>query len=86
MVGLTSNYVFTYPFGYHSTNRYSDEVKALLPRVHDDKVLQENAAKLRTKFTDVKECLLHGDLHTGSIMVKQGMAKVSIIFHSLLQS
>ncbi|XP_072050441.1 methylthioribose kinase-like [Amphiura filiformis] len=77
MVSLTYDYVFTNPFlPYHPTNRCSDEVKTQLPRVHDDKILQENATKLRTKFTDMKQCLVHGDLHTGSIMLKQDLAKM----------
>ncbi|XP_072042317.1 methylthioribose kinase-like [Amphiura filiformis] len=77
MLSMLNDQIFTYPFlPYHKTNRYSDEVKVQLPRIHGDQILQKNASKMRAKHTDMKQCLVHGDFHTGSIMVKHDLAKV----------
>ena len=47
---------------------------------HVDRDLHGCVAELRENFLTVKECLLHGDLHTGSVMVpaagSSGAAKV----------
>ena len=45
-----------------------------------DDELRRGVAELRENFLTVKECLLHGDLHTGSVMVPRagssGVSKV----------
>ncbi|RIV96587.1 phosphotransferase, partial [Vibrio harveyi] len=38
--------------------------------IYNDNNLKEKVAKLKCKFYNKKQSLLHGDLHTGSIMVK----------------
>ncbi|XP_052760164.1 methylthioribose kinase-like isoform X1 [Mya arenaria] len=70
MVQLTENYVFTFPFkpdGLH--NSCSDQVAAKLHTIYEDQQVLDTAARMLKLFLEKKECLLHGDLHTGSILV-----------------
>ncbi|XP_071476010.1 methylthioribose kinase-like [Diadema antillarum] len=77
MVSLTRDYIFTKPFTRGDpTNRCSPEVTDHLSVIYDDAKVLENAAELRTIFMEKKDCLLHGDLHTGSIMTKGSDAKM----------
>ena len=45
-------------------------------RVFNNTALLNEINILKTKFMTEQECLIHGDLHTGSVMVKQGVPKV----------
>ena len=79
LVDITTSFVFTAPFlKDDATNRCSDEVKLRLGSVHDDQSVIDAAKRMRTIFLEKKECLSHGDLHTGSIMVSDttNLAKV----------
>ena len=77
MVSLTNQYVFTRPFVRDDpTNRCSEEVKKNLSFVYDDQSVLEGVAKMKALFLNKKECLLHGDLHTGSIMIHGTTPKV----------
>lgn len=62
---------------------------APLPKPHVDLLASEQAiredlelklciSRLKAKFMESTEALLHGDLHTGSVMVKEGRTYVSI--------
>ncbi|XP_072051517.1 methylthioribose kinase-like [Amphiura filiformis] len=76
MLSLLDRYLFTYPLlPYHKANQYSDEVKAQLPRIHGDQILQENASKIRARHIAMKQCLVHGDFHTEAVMVKNDSIK-----------
>ena len=44
--------------------------------LYDDKALNLQVAKLKFEFMNNAQALLHGDLHTGSIFVKQDSTKV----------
>ena len=44
--------------------------------VYDDKALHLEVAKLKYDFMNNAQSLIHGDLHTGSIFIKQGATKV----------
>ena len=44
--------------------------------IYDDKVLSLEAAKLKFKFMNYPQALIHGDLHTGSIFINQENTKV----------
>ena len=71
MCGITHQYVFNGPFTKRSpNNRCSPEVEERLYTIYDDPVVMETERKMFDLFKNKKECLLHGDLHTGSFMVK----------------
>jgi 5-methylthioribose kinase len=77
MVSITDQYIFTKPYqSADVTNKHDklldDEVKSL----RDDEVMCQRAEDMRKIFMEVKQCLCHGDLHTGSIMANDGMAKM----------
>ncbi|XP_072019144.1 methylthioribose kinase-like isoform X2 [Amphiura filiformis] len=80
MLSMMDCAFFTFPLlPYHKTNQYSAEVKAQLPRIYGDQILQENASKIRARHIAMKQCLVHGDFTTEAVMVKKDSAKVKII-------
>lgn len=69
MVSLTKQFVFTAPFVKgEPTNRCADNVIPVLSQIYDDATVLNAADKMKQMFLERKESLLHGDLHTGSIM------------------
>jgi 5-methylthioribose kinase len=74
---ITENLVFTEPYFDAPMNRHTspqlDECAAELRR---DTSLKIEAQKLKQKFSAHAETLLHGDLHTGSIMVDEESVRV----------
>lgn len=77
MCSLTDQYVFTRPFTKgDSTNRCTAEVAERLASVYGDQDILTAAQKMRAIFLEKKECLLHGDLHTGSIFIKDQDVKM----------
>lgn len=68
---ITEDLVFTEPYRYTERNPYHKEidpqVKALQAR--DD--LRSAVAVMKEKFMTQAQALIHGDLHTGSVMVNQ---------------
>jgi 5-methylthioribose kinase len=73
---ITEDLVFTDPFFDHDTNDYPDELQIDVEKIWKDKELLSEVSKLRFSFLTKAEILLHGDLHTGSIFVKEGSTKV----------
>ena len=72
MRAITRDYVFTKPFQADETNREIDAASSLGFRVanaRNDTGLLAAVAKARTAFDDAHDCLSHGDLHAGSVMV-----------------
>lgn len=68
---ITEDLVFTYPFEDHPTNVYSPALpRAAIERLHQPQV-RLAAAQMKWAFMNQAESLLHGDLHTGSVMVNQ---------------
>ena len=78
MCNQTENFLFTLPFIKDDpTNKVKQKVQAAAEkRIYNNQRLLANVANFKTKFLNDKECLIHGDLHTGSVMVKQGVPKV----------
>lgn len=66
---VTEDLVFTFPFLNHPTNRAPNELAPLIAELRSNDVLQRNVAHARYRFLTAAEALVHGDLHTGSIMV-----------------
>ncbi len=70
-------FIFTKPWTEEDeTNIVEEEVRPLAKQVYQDQTIQSAVEHLRTLFLEKKECLVQGDLHTGSVMIKDGDAKV----------
>lgn len=63
---LTEDFIFTFPYFTHVTN---NQTLNFTPSF--SKKFIGNAWHLRHKFNTANECLSHGDLHTGSIMLNE---------------
>lgn len=84
-MALTEKFVLTAPFDPNeSTNRCSDAVKKQLHSVQNNQTVHEAANVMKKLFLEKKECLVHGDLHTGSIMVDGDSAKVSVLTSEII--
>ncbi len=68
---LTEDFVFTAPFMEDETNADIPQIADEHLRLSQDRELKVNILKLKYKFMTQTDALLHGDLHTGSIMLNQ---------------
>ena len=68
---LTEDFVFTAPYMEHETNADLPELSDLAEQIADDVELKTKILHLKYKFMNQSDALLHGDLHTGSIMVNR---------------
>ena len=70
MCAITADYVFSKPMDANDqTNRSSPGIASDAAALRRDRDVVAGVKKLREAFLTKKECLVHGDLHTGSIMV-----------------
>eukprot|EP00250_Pteridium_aquilinum_P019227 c24355_g2_i1 orf=168-2612(+) len=74
---LTEQVIFTEPYMEASNNRWTspqldEDAKALCK----DELLKLEVAELKAKFCERSQALIHGDLHTGSIMATLSSTKV----------
>ncbi len=68
---LTEDFVFTAPFMEDETNADLPELSDLAQKIHNDVKLKTEILHLKYKFMNQSDALIHGDLHTGSIMLNQ---------------
>lgn len=69
---ITENLVFTDPYYDAEMNRHtSPQLDGIVASLRADIDLKVAAQHLKAKFCNNAETLLHGDLHTGSIMVTE---------------
>ena len=73
---ITEQLVFTDPYYAAPMNRHTPELDALVAELRADVDLKVAAQQMKLKFCNHAETLLHGDLHTGSIMAHEGEARV----------
>jgi 5-methylthioribose kinase len=73
---VTEDLVFTSPYIDSPSNRYDPAVEGLAESLRADPALRRAAAELRFAFKTRDEALLHGDLHSGSVMIRDGDARV----------
>ncbi len=76
LCSITEELVFTAPYVDAESNRYDDAAAELAAALRADLPMRRAAARLLWEFRTRREALLHGDLHTGSIMVADGDARV----------
>jgi 5-methylthioribose kinase len=71
---ITEDLVLTEPFIEHEHNRHHPGIGELVDEVRSDGRLLEEVAHLKHIFMTHGEALIHGDLHTGSVMAGPGRA------------
>jgi len=73
---VTEDLVFTAPYTDSESNRFDPEIAELARSLRSDRALRSAAAQLRFEFKTRDEALVHGDLHTGSVLVREGDTQV----------
>jgi len=74
---ITENLVFSDPYFDATLNHHtSPQLDKIVARLRSDRDLKVEAQILKHLFTAKSETLLHGDLHTGSIMVTESNTRI----------
>ena len=75
---ITERLVYTDPYTNAGGGNvlFEDNKDFLIRELYEDKALRLEAAKLKNQFESKAQALIHGDLHTGSIFVKEGSTMV----------
>jgi 5-methylthioribose kinase len=68
---ITEDLVFTEPYIDVDNNSYVDELIPEIAGMRADARLRAEVGMLKYRFMTAGEALIHGDLHTGSVMVRQ---------------
>ncbi len=73
---ITENLVFTDPYFDAPMNRHTPELDPLVAQLRSDRDLKVEAQRMKHLFATKAETLVHGDLHTGSVMVTRDDTRV----------
>ncbi|WP_439563405.1 S-methyl-5-thioribose kinase [Roseinatronobacter sp.] len=73
---ITENLVFSDPYFTAPMNRHTPALDPIVDILRGDRDLKVAAQHLKAAFANNAETLLHGDLHTGSVMVCGDKARV----------
>lgn len=73
---ITEDLVFTDPYYDADTNNFNPLIRETVEGIWKNAELRREIAKLKYSFMTDAQALLHGDLHTGSIMVTKESTKV----------
>lgn len=74
---ITEDVIFTEPYMEHPNNRWtSPQLDGYAERWRGDSALHGAISRLKVKYLTASQALLHGDLHTGSIMVTEDDTRV----------
>ena len=78
MCDISERLVFSEPYtnARGSNQPFAPNTDWLEQELYRDPALKLAAAKLKTRFMDNAQALIHGDLHSGSIFVKKGSTMV----------
>jgi len=80
MCALTEQVVFTEPYMEASNNRWtSPQLDADKKEIENDIELKAAAAKFKIKFVSDTQALIHGDLHSGSVMCSPAPEQTFVI-------
>ena len=73
MCALTEKVIFTDPYTVSPFNRWTTpQLDTYALSIKEDQTLKLAVAKLKEKFLSQTQALLHGDLHSGSVMATEG--------------
>lgn len=74
---ITEDLIFTDPYTYNKNNRWtSPHLDKQKKEIETNDDLKIAVSRLKVKFMSESQSLLHGDLHTGSIMLTENDTKV----------
>jgi 5-methylthioribose kinase len=73
---ITEDLVFTQPYIGHPNNRWTPLLRPQVEQIQCDEELRSEVLMLKAEFMCNAQALIHGDLHTGSIMVNETETKV----------
>ena len=73
---ITENLVFSDPYFEAEMNHHTPGLDPLVKRLRADSDLKIAAQELKAAFANNSETMLHGDLHTGSIMCTENETRV----------
>jgi 5-methylthioribose kinase len=76
LCAMTEELVFTAPYVHAESNNYDEAAGRLAAQLRADLPMRRAAHQLLWEFRTRREALVHGDLHTGSIMVADNDARV----------
>ncbi len=68
---ITEDLIFTEPYRPTERNLFHKELEPQVLALQADEALRVEVAKMKEKFMTHAQALVHGDLHTGSIMINQ---------------
>ena len=68
LAGISEELVFSDPFKAAPLNRHTPGLEDIATAFRTDRALKLAAAEMKARFCTCAETLLHGDLHTGSVM------------------
>ncbi|OYD89702.1 S-methyl-5-thioribose kinase [Nostoc sp. 'Peltigera membranacea cyanobiont' 210A] len=68
---LSEDLIFSFPLMKSDSNYTNPHLKEHIDRLYRDAMFRTNFAWFKYKFMNCTDALLHGDLHTGSIMVNE---------------
>ena len=69
---ITEDLVLTEPFVSHEHNWHHPDLDAFVAEFRRDTAVLDEVTQLKMRFLTSGEALIHGDLHTGSVMVGGG--------------
>jgi 5-methylthioribose kinase len=74
---ITEDLIFTDPYMIHERNRWTKpQLDGIAAEFRSDADLKLAISRLKLKFLSSAEALIHGDLHTGSIMITESDTRV----------
>ncbi|GAA4480775.1 S-methyl-5-thioribose kinase [Gluconacetobacter asukensis] len=74
---ITVDLVLTDPYHAHPRNHWlSPELDATVAALRADPAVRRRVGQMQTRFLTCQQALLHGDLHTGSVMVSGSDTRV----------
>ena len=77
MVSITELYVFVKPYRHEDdTNKQHPLLNEEVLRLRSNKEACQRVESMKKLFLEARQCLCHGDLHTGSVMTHGNDAKV----------
>uniref|UniRef100_A0A6B2L6L1 S-methyl-5-thioribose kinase n=1 Tax=Arcella intermedia TaxID=1963864 RepID=A0A6B2L6L1_9EUKA len=78
LIHLTESVIFHEPYITHQNNHWTNEqiLHDEISSIQSDAFLKFEVSQLKEKFMNFTQALIHGDLHTGSIMVTNEDTKI----------
>jgi 5-methylthioribose kinase len=76
LIRISVDLVFTDPYHEHTRNRWTPPLDPLAAALKSDLALKRAIQRLLGVFLETPQALVHGDLHTGSVMVGGGDTRI----------